>query len=500
MRLVLAHVSFAHADAVPLLIDLTHTLGPGWSALVGANGAGKTTLLRVLAGALQPDAGTVRILPPGLRVRYCPQEVSELTADVQEFALATDGAAARFRGLLALEADVLSRWPVLSPGERKRWQVATALASEPSVLLLDEPTNHLDAAARDLLTGALARFDGIGVMVSHDRALLNALTTRTLRLERGRLREWSGAYDAARASWEAEARCERDAYQAIRRRERTLERRLADRRERRAQATSRMRTSVRMKNRHDSAARLQYKLTRRRSADAALGREIHRVGNALDRTRAEAARFRTERPFGRDVPVVHTPAAVPGVLRIDRAALAAGDRVLLDDLHLLLGREDRVRLFGPNGCGKTTLVRALLAGATVPHDRLLYLPQELGRGDEDALLATLRGSPPADRGHVLALLAGLGVEPSRLLASARPSPGEARKLCLALGLARQVRAVVLDEPTNHLDLPSIERLEETLAAYQGALLVVTHDDALARRVARIRWVIAGGRVDVRAEG
>src|SRR4029453_7176808 len=117
-------------------------------------------------------------------------------------------------------------------------------------------------------------------------------------------------------------------------------------------------------------------------------------------------------------------------------------------------------------------------------------PQELGAGDAHVLLATLRSLCPEERGHALALLAGLGVEPSNVLASACLSPGEARKLLLAMGLAREVWAVVLDEPTNHLDLPSIERLEETLAAY---------DDHLARRVTCTRWAIVEGRVDVQAE-
>jgi ATPase subunit of ABC transporter with duplicated ATPase domains len=499
MQLALAHVSFAHADAVPLLIDQTHIFEAGWSALVGGNGAGKTTLLRILAGDLRPDRGTIRILPAGVRVRLCPQEVRELAADVRAFAGATDRHAARLRGLLGLDAGGLARWPTLSPGERKRWQVGAALACDPTVLLLDEPTNHLDATARDLLLAALRRFEGIGVVVSHDRGVLNALATRTLRLERGVLRAWSGGYDAARGLWESEARRHHDAYQAVRRQERTLERRLADRRERRDQAASRMRTSRQMKNLHDSDARLQGKRTRGRSAEAALAREIRRVGNALARTRTEAEQFHFHRSVGRDVPIVHAQAPVPDVLRVDEAVLTVGNRALLRDVHLTLGREDRVRVFGPNGAGKSTLLRALLAGGRVPRERVLYLPQELAREDEEALLATLRALPPAERGHTLALLAGLGVEPSRVLASARPSPGEARKVCLALGLARQVWAAVLDEPTNHLDLPSIERLEETLAAYPGALLIVTHDDALARRVTSTRWAIADGWIAVQAE-
>jgi ATPase subunit of ABC transporter with duplicated ATPase domains len=499
MQLALAHVSFAYADAVPLVVDLTHILEAGWSALVGRNGAGKTTMLRILAGELSPDAGMVRVLPPGLQVRLCPQAVAELTDDVHALARAADGDAARLRGRLALDAGDLSRWPALSPGERKRWQVGAALAADPGVLLLDEPTNHLDAEARDLLVDALARFTGIGVVVSHDRALLNALTTRTLRLEGGRLRVWPGSYDAARALWIAEEGRRQGEYRALRDQERRLAGRLADRRERRAQAAADMRTSKRMKGPHDSAARAAFKATRRRSAETALAREVCLVGRALERTRAAAAEFHFDRTFGKDVVVQHVRGGARWLLRLEAAEVRAGDRVLLRDVRLGLGQTDRVRLSGPNGAGKSTLLRAMLASSSAPSERILHLPQELGREAEDALVRELNGLEPARRGRALTLVAALGIEPARLLASRRPSPGEARKLCLALGLAREVSAVVLDEPTNHLDLPSIERLEETLAAYPGALLIVTHDDALARRVADTRWAIANGRIDLQVD-
>src|SRR5262249_51783755 len=253
--------------------------------------------------------------------------------DVEELAASTDGVAHRIRGLLSLEPHALARWPTLSPGERKRWQVGAALAASPGILLLDEPTNHLDDSAREQLVAALSGFDGIGIVVSHDRDLLNALTSRTLRLEAGALREWPGCYDVARSLWEAEAKREQDAYEAVQQRARRLERRLREQRERRAQAASRMRTSVQMKNCHDSDVRGRLKLTRRRSAEAALARDVRRVRHALDRTRGEAARFHVERAIGRDVPIKHAPPPVPWLLRLDEQAIQARGRVLRPDRH-----------------------------------------------------------------------------------------------------------------------------------------------------------------------
>ncbi|MCI0670066.1 MAG: ATP-binding cassette domain-containing protein, partial [Myxococcaceae bacterium] len=158
--------------------------------------------------------------------------------------------------------------------------------------------------------------------------------------------------------------------------------------------------------------------------------------------------------------------------------------------------EDRIRITGPNGAGKTTLVRALLAEAHIPPERVLFLPQDLTADEAARTLEEVRGLPPAERGRVLSLVAALGVDPDRLLASARPSPGEARKLHMALGLGRHAWALVLDEPTNHLDLPSIERLEEALVAYPGALVVVTHDAHFANRCTSTRWHLEGGQVQV----
>ena len=141
-------------------------------------------------------------------------------------------------------------------------------------------------------------------------------------------------------------------------------------------------------------------------------------------------------------------------------------------------------------------MRALLAASQLPPERLLHVPQDIDAAASARLLADVRALGPVERGRALSLVAALGVDPDRLLASRAPSPGEARKLAVGLGLGRRVWALVLDEPENHLDLPSIERLEAALAAYPGALVVVSHDTVLASRLTTERWLLSGGRVEV----
>ena len=152
-------------------------------------------------------------------------------------------------------------------------------------------------------------------------------------------------------------------------------------------------------------------------------------------------------------------------------------------------RDDRIRVAGPNGSGKTSLLDALLRRATIPAECMLVLQQEATSEQEISWIHAVRELPAANRGRVLSLVSLLGSDPAAPLASDLPSPGEVGKLALARGIGTDTWLLVLDEPTNHLDLPSIQRLEASLWGYQGALVIVTHDDDLAAAVATTTWEI-----------
>ncbi len=491
----LDRLSFAYSSAVEVFDTVSVHIGAGWTGVVGPNGSGKSTLLSLLAGELTPSQGQLILDPKGAGVARCRQEVDDLTPEIEAFAETTDGLARKWMGRLGLDLDGLARWGSLSPGERKRWQLATALSSDPNILLLDEPTNHLDADARGLIEQALTRFDGVGFVISHDRDFLDRLTIRTLRVFAGTLRLWSAPYSAASAAWTAEDEVRKEELAAARKKERTMRRRLADerrtaerrdagfhRRIRKASPKDHDTTSMAAKGRHESGA-------------VAGQRRRTLLRAELERMRRESTALVHEKVLGGSIFFDFEPSAKRRLLHF-AGALTAGPKRLADDLDVTVHREDRIRLVGPNGAGKSTLLRALVDGAGLPSTRLLFLPQELTRAEGVGLLSGLERLSKERRGRVLSVVAALGLDPDELLASERPSPGEARKLAIALGLGVGVWGMILDEPTNHLDLPAVEKVERALESYPGALVLVSHDERFATSATSARWRLEAGRLSL----
>jgi ABC transport system ATP-binding/permease protein len=494
----------------PLLDQVSLQLDEGERvALVGRNGEGKSSLLRLLRAEAEPDQGTLW-RRPGVRLAHLAQDLNTLsTLSVAELVsaglpaqgqalaeyehLASQGLrrAAEQRRLDELHheldarggwqlqqrvATVLSRMQLepearldqLSGGMRRRASLAQALVSDPQILLLDEPTNHLDIDTIEWLEQWLLEFKGLLLFVSHDRTFINHLATRILELDRGRLRSSSGDYQAYERAKATELEIEAQ-HQAL------FDKKLA-----------------------------QEEAWIRQGVEARRTRNEGRV-RALYALRAER---RARRERGGRVQLEAASAAPSGALvfETEQLQVAFDGRAVIRDLSMRIMRGDRIGLVGPNGIGKSTLIRALLgeiepSGGSVHRGSRLeiaYYDQERQQLDLNASVmqnVSGRNDQVVVNGqarHVAGYLRDFLFRPEQLNTPARAlSGGERNRLLLARLFSQSANLLIMDEPTNDLDIDTLELLEEFVAEFPGTLLLVSHDRAFLDHVVTSLLVFEG---------
>jgi ATP-binding cassette subfamily F protein uup len=434
----------------------------GRACLVGRNGAGKSTLLRILAGLAAPDDGE-RIISPGVRVTLVAQEPSLEGENLLDFAAAGGAARHEAEGLLESFGLDPARAPVgLSGGEARRAALARAFAEEPDVLLLDEPTNHLDIIAIERLESLISRSRASILIVSHDRAFLERVTTRCFWLESRRVRRLDEGFAAFEPWAERHAAAEAE---AARRLDKAIER---------------------------EQDWMSFGVTARRARNE--GRRRRLV--AMRAEKAEGLRLaRGEATMA----AAQSQASGKRVLEVKGVSKAYNGRALMQGFSTRVLRGDRVAIVGPNGAGKTTLVKILLseiapdAGSVQLGANLEIVYVDQARADLSGDLTLWSALAPLGGDQVM-----VGGQPRHVAAYAKDflfrddqlrqpvsslSGGERNRLLLARALARPSNVLVLDEPTNDLDMDTLDLLEEMLADYAGTLILVSHDRDFIDRLA-----------------
>ena len=507
-----------HVGGKLLFADVSFKLEAGERmTLSGRNGAGKSTLLRVLAGELSPDSGRVA-MQKGAKVALHDQRPPQgETVSLGDYVFSgradmieTEQELARLEGVMAEgspDEETMSaysaaqqrfdhgggyRWrdevlqvlrglgfapdqvdrqiSSFSGGELTRISLVRALASHSDLLLLDEPTNHLDIPTLEWLEDYLTGLDAAVVLVAHDRWFLEAVGTSVLELEGGRGRFFSGPWHA----WRTEQAARQIALG------KAIERQQAE--------------IVRMER---FVERFRYKATKAKQAQSRI-KQIEKIkaqGATADPTDSRSLRFSFKAP----------ERAGRFVLKVQDARIEVPGRVLLSDASLQVERDEHVVLVGPNGAGKTTLIETL-AGMREPdggkvsqgHNvQVGYLSQhaESAAGEGTVLDAVRRetGLTGQKARDLLGLFLFSGSDAMKQLGDI--SGGEQRRLSLAILVCSGANVLVLDEPTNHLDIESREALEDALRAFEGAVILVSHDRALLEAVGSRTLAIADGELE-----
>ncbi len=458
-----------------------------WIGLLGRNGVGKSTLLKILQGAIIPQSGTIS-RQPKLKTAYLPQEVPlGLTGSIEKIVsagLEKDTSSLEEETIWQQQLKVekiLSRmqlepgadFTTLSAGMKRRVLLARGLVNNPQLLLLDEPTNHLDVEAIQWLEDFLIHWGGTLVFVTHDRVFLQKIATRIIELDRGSLYDWACNYKTF-----------------IERKDGLLA----------AEQTQNMLFDKKL---------AQEEAWIRRGIEARRTRNEGRV-RALKQLR-EVRAERQEQPGKVRLQIQEERRSGRLVIEAENIQYAFEQQTIIDPFSLIMQRGDKIGIVGPNGCGKTTLLR-LLIGELAPQKGEIRLGSNLEIAYFDQLRSQLDESKSildnvgegrdtltinGRQRNVISYLEDFLFSRERVHAPISAlSGGERNRLLLARLFAKPANLLVLDEPTNDLDIETLELLEDLLLEYSGSLLIVSHDRAFLNNLVTSLLVMDGsGKIE-----
>ncbi len=471
--------------------------------LVGRNGAGKTTLANILTGSLEYAEGSIITARQPINIGYLRQTESEPalylnTLDGQKDLNNEFRRLASHLGIQQVQDWSGERLQNLSGGEKTKLALARVWCSQPDLVILDEPTNHMDFQGVRYLISELAAYQGAAIIISHDRYFLDQTVTRIAEVENGNIRMYHGNYSAYRDARQKERASWQHAYDSQQKEQRKIDAAITQ-----------------LKTWSDKA----HRESRRKGEGAMGGKEYYR-NKAKKRDKAVKSQIKrleklheeqVERPPKEqwvNFDLNACPKGVRRLLEADGIGKAYGELVLFNESSFYISRGEKIGILGPNGCGKTTLIKTILGEESLDAGelflsqaaRVAYISQELPQGEKETLQELVKNWTLDQQKRTFQLLVQLGIPYDRLnVAMGEVSRGERMKMAIGLAIMGEYDLLILDEPTNHLDLYSREALEESLIQFPGTIIIISHDRYLLQQVCQ-HWLVFGQQKINRVEG
>ncbi|WP_445505455.1 ribosomal protection-like ABC-F family protein [Niallia sp. 03091] len=453
--------------------------------VIGKNGAGKSTLLQLISKDLEPTQGQIQSLQQDLKVVMVEQETESYSSENKT----------------PLEAQLLEKWHVptnhfsqLSGGEKLKARLAKGFSQESDLLLLDEPTNHLDEQSIELLHQHMKNYQGTIIFVSHDRYFLDMAATKIWSIEDKKLIEHKGNYSS---------------YMEVRKQKRLSQQREYEKQQKmveRIENQMKELTSWSKKAHAQSTKKegvKEYYRVKAKRMDAQVKSKQKRLEKELEKAKVD----RVESEYTVQFSITAKNKVGKRFLEVKKLAKSFNGRTLFKNVHFTIQHGEKAAIIGPNGSGKTTLLKIIVGQETAEGDVWMSPSANVGYLTQEVFDLPLEQKPEQlfyqetfeARGKVQTLMKHLGFTATHWTQPIQNmSMGERVKCKLMEYILEEKEVLILDEPTNHLDLPSREQLEDTLAQYNGTLIVVSHDRYFLEKTTSSKLVISNNSIQKQA--
>ncbi len=466
-------------STIPIFENLNLEFEKGWSCIVGANGSGKSTLLKLISEDIKSENGTIQ---GNDLVHYCTQNTQYPPKNIEDFMLTFNSKSFKIKDMLHIKDSWLYSWDSLSHGERKRVQLAVALFDEPDILLVDEPTNHLDSKSKYVVLNALKSFKGIGILVSHDRELLDSLSQSTIILKNRDTISYKTSFSNAMNQYQQNIEFLEKTQNQQNIELKKLKKSIQSQQEKVSQ--SKKRFSKKSLDKNDSDGKSKINLARLTGKDKNDGQVITKLQSKQKQLLSDTIKIDKSYKLGIEFYTTKSKDIFPIV--IENNILKLSETKKLSYQTLTINEHDKIGIIGENGSGKSSFLNNILLSHDFK-DEYLYIPQELTEQQSKIFFEEINSLPNDIKGDIYTIVRKLSSDPIKLQDSFVPSPGEIRKLMIAKGLLETPSLIILDEPTNHMDLDSILSLEVALNQYNGTIIIISHDKTFLDTVITDVW-------------